>query len=111
MDWERRSEVILMAFMRPPGTAEQQLLVFPGGRGCDDDPDDRVQRGAGDVQEPQVPSVGPRRPDLHPALLALLLLQHRRRHLRRRLRGQGQGRHLQAGNHAMFLNQTSLKDV
>ena len=88
-----------MAFMGPLRTSEQHLLVLPGGRGCNDDPDDRVQRGAGDVQEPQVPSVGPRRPDLDSALLALLLLQHRRRHLRRRLGRQGPGRHLQAGNH------------
>ena len=38
---------------------------FPGGRGGHDDPDDRVQRGAGDLQEPQVPGLGPRRTDQH----------------------------------------------
>ena len=64
-------------------------LVLSGRRGGDHDPDDRLQRGAGDLQEPQVSSVGPRRPNLHPTLLALLLLQHGRSHLRRGLGRQG----------------------
>ena len=59
-----------------------QLLVLPGRRGSHHDTDDRLQRGAGHVQEPQVPGVGPRRADLHPAVLAVLLLEHGRGHLR-----------------------------
>jgi len=55
------------------------------------------QRGDGTVQEPQVPGLGPRRSDEHQAVLALLLLQHRRHHLRRRQYGPRPHRHIKAG--------------
>jgi len=42
-----------------------------------------LQCGDGPVQEPQVSGVGPWWSDQHSALLAMLLLQHRRYHLRR----------------------------
>ena len=48
---------------------------------------DRLQRGDGAVQEPAVSSLGSGRADEHSALLALLLPEHQRHHLRRRLGG------------------------
>ena len=51
----------------------------------------------GPVQKPQVSGLGPRRSDQHPAVLALLLLQHRRHHLRRRQHGSRPHWYIEAG--------------
>ncbi|KAJ8526158.1 hypothetical protein ON010_g15021 [Phytophthora cinnamomi] len=58
---------------------------------------DRLQHGDAAVQEHQVPGLGPGRPDEHPALLAVLLPQHGRHHLRRGLGRRRPSQHRQAG--------------
>lgn len=68
-------------------------VSLASGRGGHDDTDDRLQRGTGDVQKPQVPSVGSGRPDKHSAVLAMLLQQHGCDHLRGGLGGSGSNRH------------------
>lgn len=57
----------------------------PDWRGRHDDTHDRIQRRVRHLQEPQLQRLGPGWPDVDPAVLALLLRQHGRRHLRRRL--------------------------
>ena len=48
----------------------------PGRHGRVHDPHHRVQRRDAHVQEHKVPGLGPGRPDLHPAVLAVLLPEH-----------------------------------
>lgn len=57
----------------------------------------RLQHGDAAVQEYQVPGVGLGRPDQHPALLAVLLPQYGRYHLRGRLGRRRPPQHRQAG--------------
>ena len=72
-------------------------LQAAGRRGGHHHPYHRIQRGDRGLQEFEVPSVGSRRPDEHPAVLAVLLHQHGRHHLRGGQRGPGQGGDQQAG--------------
>ena len=81
----------------------RRLITPPDRRGSHNDTNNRLQRRIRHIQEPQFRRLGkftslpithnhrltlyppgPRRPNLHPPLLALLLRQHSRRHLRNR---------------------------
>lgn len=81
-----------------PGTRwrreDNDSVPLTGRRGGDDYSDDRLQRRASDVQKPKVSSVGSGRTDEHTTILAVLLQQHRRNHLCRRLGRSGSNRDL-----------------
>ena len=67
------------------------------GRSCDNNPDDRVQRGNSQLQEYTVSSVGLRRAVEHSTVLAVLLSKYQRHHLCRRLGRPRAGGYLQGG--------------
>ena len=84
-----RAKQLTRFFSSSPGQRWQDNTPVPAQdrRGGHNNPDNRFQRRVSDLQEPQLQRVGSRRPDVYPALLAVLLREYLGRRICGRLDG------------------------